>query len=129
MNRLATILVGLFLCIFVQSSVLGNESEKKQTPEPDISTGMPMKLLSGIRCYTQEQLHELIVKSYGEIPFAYADGVMERPDRPEFLKVPIEIYVNPKTKSYTIVAIMVEEVGCVIGSGSNFSPAVMGSKI
>ena len=129
MSKIATLFVGLFLCIFVQSNVFGNESEKKQTPQPEIESGLPMKLLTGIRCYTQEQLNDLIVKSYGELPFAFGDGIIERPDKPEFLMVPLEIYVNPETRSYSIVVVMAEGVGCIIGSGRNFSPASMGSKI
>ncbi len=71
-------------------------------------------------CATEKAL-ESVLDQFGEIPFATMTSMREVPVL-GITANPIVIFVNPKTKSYTIVERIGKELYCVVALGENIEP-------
>ena len=65
---------------------------------------------------------EHIKQEYQEQNFAQGKVALQSSKTGEWQVVNFELYVNPKTQSWTMLAKMKNGVDCAIASGSNFVP-------
>jgi hypothetical protein len=73
-------------------------------------------------------LDELYLEKYGEIPFLEGDGsIVVGPD--QAVNGIVEMYVNPETKSFTIVFNINDKLYCMLTSGKDLKPFVKGTKL
>ena len=79
-------------------------------------TKVPTELL----CGTDSQFNSVLEK-YGEIPFATMISMREIPGV-GFRSFAMVIFVNPKTKSYTMLEQMAPDLYCIISIGENIEP-------
>jgi succinyl-CoA synthetase alpha subunit len=64
-----------------------------------------------------------VLEKYGEIPFATMTSSREVPIVGLTVN-PLVIFVNPKTKTYTIIEQLTADVYCVVAIGENINPYV-----
>jgi len=65
---------------------------------------------------------EHIKQEYQELNFAQGKVALQSSKTGEWQVVNFELYVNPKTQSWTMLAKMKNGVDCALASGSNFVP-------
>lgn len=105
-----------FLCLLATMPALAEE----QPESPTI-----YRLPTAHECTRWENVNELLVLEFGEIPFVAAEGLVDIVTPQELVSTEhqLVIYVNPKTFTYSIVAIFIEDgMACILSSGGNFRP-------
>jgi len=78
------------------------------------------KLRTELVCGNELGIGEVLDK-YGEIPFATMTSMRDIPGV-GVTNNPIVIFVNPKTKTYTIIERLSKNVYCIVSLGDNISP-------
>mgnify|MGYP003305902639 CR=1 FL=1 len=64
----------------------------------------------------------LVKGKYSEIEFILSNGMVQLPDG-RILAAPMLIYLNPQTKTFSIVAHFPNAISCIITSGKDMQPA------
>lgn len=82
------------------------------------SIKLPTELICG-----SEKGFEAVLEKYGEIPFATMTSSREIPGI-GFSINPMVIFVNPQTKTYTIVEQLADNVYCVVALGEAIAPYI-----
>ncbi len=80
----------------------------------------PIRMPSSMVCAESDYFFPTIEK-YGEIPFAKMISFREVPGVGVMQNVMI-IFVNPETKTYTMLEQLSENIVCVVGVGSDILP-------
>jgi hypothetical protein len=76
-----------------------------------------------LECSSQSgTIAEYVKQEYQEQNFAQGRVALQSSKTGEWQIVKFELYVNPKTQSWTMLAKMENGVDCAIASGSNFVP-------
>jgi hypothetical protein len=81
-----------------------------------------IKLPTDLVCGSESGISEVLEK-YGEIPFATMTAFREIPGE-GFTNNPMVIFVNPKTKTFTIIERITKNIYCVVSLGDNINPYV-----
>jgi hypothetical protein len=81
-----------------------------------------IKLPTELVCASEAGMSEVLDK-YGEIPFATMTAFREIPGA-GFTNNPMVVFVNPKTKTFTIIEQITKDIYCVVSLGDNISPYV-----
>jgi hypothetical protein len=79
-----------------------------------------IKLPTELVCASEAGVEEVLNK-YGEIPFATMTTFREISGS-GFTNNPMVIFVNPKTKTFTILEQITTDLYCVVSLGDNISP-------
>lgn len=74
-----------------------------------------------LTCVSWETLNEALEK-YGEIPFVNMTAYRALRNN-DVMSLPTVMFVNPKTKSYTLVEKFSEQLYCVVSIGEQVSPS------
>jgi hypothetical protein len=108
MLRLAATLLGLTLITSVAQAqnkddtlVFSNASECKPT---------------GI-------IEKIVGTEYGEKPFSKSKIILQSSKNARLFEGNLVLYVNPESKTYTLVVQFDDKVSCILGAGSDFAPA------
>jgi hypothetical protein len=70
-----------------------------------------------------------IQEEHGETPFSKSSIFLQSSKTARLYEGNLVIYVNPKTKTYTLVAQFDDKISCILGAGTDFVPAFGKSKI
>lgn len=81
------------------------------------------KFPTELMCVSETEMAEVLVK-YGEIPFATMNSVREVPAL-GMTANPLVIFVNPKTKTYTMIEQFAKDIYCVVAIGENINPYIV----
>ena len=81
-----------------------------------------IKLPTELVCGSEAGMSEVLDK-YGEIPFATMTAFREIPGS-GFTNNAMVIFVNPKTKTFTILEQLTKDVYCVVSLGDNINPYI-----
>lgn len=91
------------------------------TIHPSIASE-PVQVDSKITCASFAVINEALEK-YGEIPFVTMTAYrMSRNQK--VVEIPAVMFVNPKTKTYTVVEQFNEKVYCVVSMGEEVKPYI-----
>jgi len=105
----------LGLAFFVSNPI---QAEEQPTPEeqPQI-LALPIM----VQCGSAEFI-DTVMSNYNEVPFATATGTWTLPDGSP-LTGGVEVYVNPETRTFSVLIVPNPEVKCVVISGNSFGPS------
>lgn len=83
------------------------------------------RFLSVLECDADAgKILDLLDKEYKELPLAEASGFVRSANSGQYYTTYNILYVNPETKSWTLVSIFDDDgTGCIIQSGKDFRPA------
>ena len=90
-------------------------------PQPQEQPKVPVTQLPLMIQCTAAEIVERMVEDYDELPFIEGNGSWQIPSG-QSLNGRIEMYVNPKTGTFTFVIAMSEELKCVVISGNELKP-------
>ncbi len=77
-------------------------------------------------CQQSDRVHDFITQEYEEIPFSQGPAVI-RLNEEQYAEGNSTIYVNPKTKGFSVVIEFPEDdVACILLMGDDFKPAIQG---
>jgi hypothetical protein len=65
----------------------------------------------------------IVEKEYKEIPLSESKIVLQASKNGRLYEGNLVIYVNPTTRTYSLIVQFDNEISCVLGTGSNFAPA------
>lgn len=82
--------------------------------------GELIKFPTELTCGGEDQFNAVLDK-YEELPFATMSSTREIPGV-GFKINPVVIFVNPKTKTYTMIERLSEEVYCIVSVGDGITP-------
>jgi hypothetical protein len=111
MLKLATTLLGLTLTL---GSVQANQTRNNVQVFSNASECTP----TGI-------IEQVVQKEHGEQPFSKSKILLQSSKTARLYEGNLVIYVNSKTKTYTLVVQFDDNVSCILGAGGNFAPAFM----
>lgn len=74
-----------------------------------------------LSCASWERINETLEK-YGEIPFVNMNAYRALRNN-DVMNLPAIMFVNPKTKSYTLVEKFSDQLYCVVSIGEQVSPS------
>jgi len=110
MIRLAAVFF-LFLLVANSKASIANERQFLSVLDCDSDAGVVLNLLD---------------EKYKEIPFAEATGIVRNGQTGRFYTSYVILYVNPETKTWTLVSIFDDDgTGCIVQSGKDFRPATL----
>jgi len=89
------------------------------TTHPSIASE-PVQIDSKITCASFAVINEALEK-YGEIPFVSMTAYRMTKNN-NVIEIPAMMFVNPKTKTYTVVEKFNERVYCVVSMGGKLAP-------
>ena len=105
-----------FLCLLATSPAIAEE------PENNI-VNLPFYMTCG-----EKTMEGFLNGKYGELPMLEGDAqVIAGPNR--FVPGKMTMFVNPETKTYTVVFVVAGQMHCMITSGENLAPAPAGDPI
>ena len=113
MLRLAATLLGLTLNISVAQA-----QNKDDT----------LVFSSTSECKPTGVIEKYVGKEHGEQPFSKSKIILQSSKTARLFEGNLVIYVNPRSKTYTLVVQFDDKMSCVLGAGENFVPAFMQSK-
>jgi hypothetical protein len=113
MLRLAATLLGLTLIISVAQAQSKNDT---------------LVFSNASECKPTGVIEEYVGKEYGEMPFSKSKIILQSSKTTRLFEGDLVIYVNPRSKTYTLVVQFDDKVSCVLGAGSDFAPAITQSK-
>ena len=141
MNRITTSTIGLCLVLLLacgsvaaqDPSLPGTPEVKPEvplvpkvppiTPEVQPETKSPlMKWPAVFDCGPTGYILGVVKGKYNEIEFILSNGFVQLPDG-RVLQAPTLIYLNPQTKTYSVVAHFSNGHSCIITSGKDLQPA------
>ena len=73
-----------------------------------------------VSCNKLETITALVGGQFGELPYMQADGLAAATDGNQFIKTQIVVAVNLKTKTFSVVEIINQELACIVAGGNNF---------
>ena len=79
-----------------------------------------------IPCGTLESVGD-VLKKHGELPALTATGVRQIGE--QFITVPVVLFINPKTKSWTLVESIRDNFYCVPALGHEMTPYIPGNSL
>ena len=88
-------------------------SPQRQAQRP---YGMPVQIPISVICNDSKVIHSYIKEQHGEMVVAY--GFKET--KMNIAQIVVQIYVNPKTRKFTIVQHGIKGISCVILNGTDF---------
>lgn len=116
--KTATVAMGLALAVMSGCSTAANSN--------------PKLLLSKNQCNSFEYIENLLEKEYGELPVAQGSALLDTWNSREFELTEAQalLYLNLKTKTYTLVAYFKREnQSCIVLTGADLAPVPSGTKI
>jgi hypothetical protein len=113
MLKLATTLLGLTL-------TLGSVQAQNKN---DIQV-----FSNAVECETTGVVERIVQQEHGEHPFSTSKIILQSSKTARLYEGNLVIYINPKTKTYTLVVQFDGNISCVLGSGIDFAPATAKSK-
>ena len=140
MNRITTWTIGLCLAlllacgsVYAQDPALPGTPPNDEvplvpkvppvTPEVQPETKSPlMKWPAVFDCGPTGYILGVVKGKYKEIEFILSNGFVQLPDG-RVLQAPTLIYLNPQTKTYSVVAHFQNGHSCIITSGKDLQPA------
>lgn len=108
MLKLATTLLGLTLA-------LGTAQAQDQTDVQVFSNAS--------QCTAIGVIERVVQQEHGEIPFSKSTILLQSSKTARLFEGNLVIYINPKTKTYTLVVQFENKVSCILGAGTDFQPA------
>ena len=114
-NNLKIIVVSLALLLIVAYTV-NSTAQSKEPPKKTID----------VICVTEQQIEDTLIEKYKERPMLVMTTSREINGKPT--TVSTVLFVNPKTRSWTLAEKWGENNYCVIGMGEGITPYVDSGK-
>lgn len=108
MLKLATTLLGLTLA-------LGSAQAQNSNDRMIFSSDSECRSIGVIETVIQDQ--------YGEQPFSKSEIILQASKNTRLHEGNLVIYINPNTRTYTLVVQFEDSISCVLGIGIGFVPA------
>ncbi len=133
MNRITTLTIGLCLVLLLAcGSVSAQDPTLPDTPlipkvppvTPEVNPEpSPLQKWPAVfDCGPTGYILGIVKGKYNEIEFILSNGFVQLPDG-RVLQAPTLIYLNPNTKTYSVVAHFQNGHSCIITSGKDLQPA------
>ena len=133
MNRITTLTIGLCLVLLLAcGSVSAQDPTLPDTPlipkvppvTPEVNPEpSPLQKWPAVfDCGPTGYILGIVKGKYNEIEFILSNGFVQLPDG-SVLQAPTLIYLNPNTKTYSVVAHFQNGHSCIITSGKDLHPA------
>jgi len=133
MNRITTLTIGLCLVLLLAcGSVSAQDPTLPDTPlipkvppvTPEVNPEpSPLQKWPAVfDCGQTGYILGIVKGKYNEIEFILSNGFVQLPDG-RVLQAPTLIYLNPNTKTYSVVAHFQNGHSCIITSGKDLQPA------
>lgn len=108
MLRLAATLLGLTLIVSVAQAQSKNDT---------------LVFSNASECKPTGVIEKYVGNEYGELPFSKSKIILQSSKTTRLFEGDLVIYVNPGSKTYTLVVQFDDKVSCVLGAGGDFAPA------
>lgn len=108
MLRLAATLLGLTLTVSVAQAQNKNDT---------------LVFSSASECKPTGIIEKYVGKEHGEQPFSKSKIILQSSKTTRLFEGDLVIYVNPGSKTYTLVVQFDDKMSCILGAGGDFAPA------
>jgi len=115
MLRLAATLLGLTL------TTLGLAQAQQQNEKLAFPTSL--------ECRESGVLENYVKNEFAEIPFTESKVFLQSSKNGRLFEGNLVLYINPETKTYSLIVGFEDGVSCMLGSGVDFAPAKRGPNV